>query len=474
MRVRVRGIYATALTALALEAGHEVVGASGPIRDRFADADGVAGGPALPELRLETTADRQGVLASGEPGAVERAEDLLAGVGIDSLVWPVEAPPLAVFDAEVTETLGRGAVCDLGPTEGFLPFDAVDAHVEVGDAVRVQVAEAVPPWIDRRLELDGRLRVRAGVATLVRGGEEVRVAADDDAARELSRMLDLVGVAPPEGWGLRLARSAAGEDAPIDDVRAAVERAGERATELAAALDAAGEVAPLRAVARPVDARVAWFGRASRSALDEQRRTAAPTMTGHHRIKAGADAASAAVDLVEAVCGDGLADAAFPVDAVTRQFGPVEGDRVAIEHGKPDGRLVTLGRGEVIERGADGSLAVRRSMSPGGSYDGLGVAREAGDVALTKVREGRWWYPTVYRGADGERKGTYVNVCTPVECLPDAVRYVDLHVDVVKGPDGRIERLDDDELDAAEAAGRVPPALADRAREVATSIERAL
>ncbi len=35
MTVRVRGIYATALTQLLREADHEVVQASGPIEDRF-------------------------------------------------------------------------------------------------------------------------------------------------------------------------------------------------------------------------------------------------------------------------------------------------------------------------------------------------------------------------------------------------------------------------------------------------------
>jgi Ribonuclease G/E len=155
---------------------------------------------------------------------------------------------------------------------------------------------------------------------------------------------------------------------------------------------------------------------------------------------------------------------------------------VRIDHGKPDGRAFTLGRAAVTDVDSDGSVTLRREMSPGGTYDALGVDREAGDVAVTTVKEGRWWYPTVYKTADGERKGTYVNVCTPVEAFPDAVRYVDLHVDVVKHADGTVERVDDDELDAAVAAGidaavaagNVPEPLAEQARTVAASIERAL
>jgi predicted RNA-binding protein associated with RNAse of E/G family len=80
----------------------------------------------------------------------------------------------------------------------------------------------------------------------------------------------------------------------------------------------------------------------------------------------------------------------------------------------------------------------------------------------------------VYRSADGDTKGTYVNVCTPVELFPDGARYVDLHVDVVKHADGTVERVDDDELDAAVEAGDVPEKLAERARSVAAAVANAL
>ncbi|MUV90069.1 DUF402 domain-containing protein, partial [Halapricum sp. CBA1109] len=238
------------------------------------------------------------------------------------------------------------------------------------------------------------------------------------------------------------------------------------------ALSAAGSVAETpRTVKEGTPTAWVWFGRESRFALDDVRSAVTTTMPGHHRIKAGDRAASAAVDFVEAVCegGDG-----FPFEAVTRQFGPTAGDRVAIDHGKPDGRCIRLGRGEVVEYDPEGTVRIEREMSPGGSYDALGVERRAGDVARTKLTEGKWWYPTVYRSAEGDVRGTYVNVCTPVEIFPSAVRYVDLHVDVVKHGDGTVERVDDDELDAAVDAGDVPEKLAEKARSVAGAVESAL
>ena len=199
-------------------------------------------------------------------------------------------------------------------------------------------------------------------------------------------------------------------------------------------------------------------------------------MPGHHRVKAGSASASAAVDFAEALCDPdpNEPDAAFPFTVVRESFGPAEGDALRIEHGKPDGRLITLGEGTVTEVDADGGVTVEREMSPGGSYDGLGGRREAGDVAVTSLSEGRWWYPTTYRAADGTVKGTYVNVCTPVEVFPDAARYVDLHVDVVKHPDGTVERVDDDVLDASVSRGDTPEPLAEKARSVASALTNAL
>ncbi|WP_435117320.1 DUF402 domain-containing protein [Halolamina sp. C58] len=465
--VRVRGIYATALTRALLDAGHRVVQASPPIQRRF-DADLPA---ADHDAAIETGPDRQGVNVAGEPDAVASVRSLLADTEIDTLAWDDPAPVGGVFDGRVSETLGSGAVVELGETSGFLPYRNVDGEVDDGDAVRVQVVEAAPPWDDDRAVLDTGLRVEAGLATLVRGRDGVRVAGRDDAAgRELAGLTDLLDTEPTDGWGLEWARDA--RDAEMGTLGDALERANSRAAAVERALDDAGDPEPVREVATPTAGAWVWFGRESRFALDEIRREVTATMPGHHRTKAGTEAASAGVDFAEALCGDDLGGE-FPFPVVADQFGPHEGGRVRIDHGKPSGRRIVLGEGEVVERDDD-QLTVEREMSGGGTYDALGTRRESGDTARTKFREGRWWYPTTYRSADGEHKGTYVNICTPVELFPGSVCYVDLHVDVIKHPDGTVERVDDDELDAAVDAGELSEELAEKARKVAASIERAI
>jgi hypothetical protein len=465
MTVRVRGIYATALTRLLTEAGVDVVQASGPIQERF-DA-GFASERAA--VAVETTGDEQGVGVVGDPDGVETALGLLTDLGRDTLWWDAPLPEGAVYAGEVTETLGSGAVVDCGDGEGFLPYSNAADRVETGDRLRVQVVDGSAPWTDGRPVLSTTLAVRGEVLTLTRGRSNTSTAGGP-------AMLDVVDADAREGWGVSW--EPASDDADFGALADALRAANERAATIDAALDGAAppdEAAPA-AYVEPRATVWVWFGRESRFALDEHRRAVTTTMAGHHRVKAGDRAASAAVDYVEALCADpgGDDETDFPFAVTARQFGPREGDDLGIGHGKPDGRLVTLSSGEVQSVDPDGTVTIEREMGGGGTYDALGTPMEPGDVATTKLKEGRWWYPTTYRGDDGTAKGTYVNVCTPVEIFPDAARYVDLHVDVVKRPDGTVERVDDDELDDAVAAGHVPEALADRARSVAKAVESAL
>ena len=488
MNVRVRGIYATALTSRLLAADHEVVDPSEPIRRRF-DAE-FGSGPH--EVAIESAEDRGGVGIIGDSDGVETVANLLGEVAIDALGHDDPTPRGAVFDAAVTDTVRGGAVVDLDGQEGYLPFSDTDDRIEEGDELRVQVYEPAAPWGDDRPLVGTELRAYAGPATLRKGKEGTTVdGRGGPAARELAGLTELVDVDVPEGWGIAWDRAAV--NAEMADLRSSLTRAAERA-ELLADLDE--EVEPPRRLAAPEATAWCWFGREARFALDADRREVTTTMPGHHRVKVSGDRAGDAVDFAEALAADRAgsfgegwdagegddgegddgepADAEFPFEAVTSKFGPGADDEVRIEHGKPDGRLFSLGRGRVSTLDvADREITVRRTMSSRGTYDALGTEREPGDVAITRLREGRWWYPTVYRGEDGDSKGTYVNICTPLEIFPDAVRYVDLHVDVIKHPDGTVERVDDDELDAAVEAGDVSDELAEKAREVARTIEDA-
>jgi len=465
MDVAVRGIYATALTARLADA-HEVVTPSRTIGERF-DRDFTTEEPAV---TVATTRDRQGVQVLGDADGVAAVAASLGDVAIDAFPMAGGVAPGTVVDAVVESTRGGGAVLDLGDGTGYLPFDAVEDHLAAGDVVRVMVESARAPWVDDTSRLTTTIGVRGTIASLERGVDAL-VAGTPPGGEGLARTTELLDVDLPSAWGVRWERPAV--DAALSTLESALATVTDRARTVEAALSAAEapDVGPVTVVA-PTALRWVWFGRESRFALDEDRRAVVTTLPGHHRIKAGSEAASTAVDFAEAL--DATVPG-FPFGAVTEQFGPVEGDAVRIAHGKPDGAAYDLGRGTVTERRpAEERVEVERELGGGGTYDGLDVEKAAGDVAVTTFREGRWWYPTTYRSADGELRGTYVNVNTPVEVFPDTVRYVDLFVDVLKWPDGDVAVVDTDELAAAVEAGTVPEPVADRARAVADSVAAAL
>lgn len=468
MHVRLRGIYATALTELFAGTEHTVVQPSDPIAERF-DCDF----PTLPaDVAISMALDREGVMITGRPEAVDQIKARIDDISQDTFAWADPAPLGAVVDGTVDRTRGTGAILSLpGGAEGYLPFDEADGYVDIGDSLRVQVIDPRPPWSDQAPKVTTDISVPLSMLVLHRDRSDVRTTVDGEKATELIRGTELLSVSTPDNWGIEWRHSAL--DASVEEREQALDQACTIAEHIDTALaEAAGPDDQTQSIISPFRTAWAWFGRKGRFKLDEFRREVHPTMAGHHRIKAGTEQASAAVDFVESLCSTTPAE--FPTGLVIETFGPSTGDTYGLYHGKPDGRRYDLGPGTVTDISPPEKITVQREISSHGTYDALGTERQPGDIAVTKLAEGREWYPTSYRGAEGKYKGTYVNICTPVELFPDGARYMDLHVDVIKRPDGEVTIVDTDELDAAVESGSISPALAERAREVAQRVKRGL
>ena len=141
------------------------------------------------------------------------------------------------------------------------------------------------------------------------------------------------------------------------------------------------------------------------------------------------------------------------------------GALVKIQHNKPWKRSVTM-TGAVLEWDGE-TLVLERSFSAGGQYDSLNVPKLAGDWGTIVVVKGSWVLKRSYHRVDGTLVGELYNVQTPAEIEPGVVRYVDLEVDVVRMPDGRVTVVDEDDLDAAVRVRGITPDLAEQARTVA-------
>ncbi len=141
------------------------------------------------------------------------------------------------------------------------------------------------------------------------------------------------------------------------------------------------------------------------------------------------------------------------------------GSHVRVEHNKPWKRSVTM-TGAVLEWDGE-TLVLERSFSAGGRYDSLNVPKLAGDWGTIVVVKGSWVLRRSYHRVDGSPIGELYNIQTPAEVEPGVVRYVDLEVDVVRMPDGRVTIVDEDDLDAAVRVRGITPDLAEKARAVA-------
>jgi hypothetical protein len=219
------------------------------------------------------------------------------------------------------------------------------------------------------------------------------------------------------------------------------------------------------------------FPFASKSRLDEMRSAVLPTLLLHHRLKI---IASAQVDLAEE---EALPHHPEMRESLSRDMERAfiwsryeSGSELAIEHVKPDGRVLLLSEGEIVKADyARKRLVLKRFKFKGRSkYDGLGIPKQEGDYAVSEIREGDWYCSHTYFRTNGERIGTYYNINTPVEFYPDRIRYIDLEIDVVQFTEGRVVVVDEEELEKQFNAGRLSAKLRDKSRTEAYALRDSL
>jgi hypothetical protein len=147
-------------------------------------------------------------------------------------------------------------------------------------------------------------------------------------------------------------------------------------------------------------------------------------------------------------------------------FQPLEKEgMIRVDHVKPEGETLKLREGEIVSL-EQGRLVIRRHFQTG-RYDGLNLPIEPGDYGITEVSLGGWCLKHAYFTREGALKGQYWNVNTPVELYPDRIRYVDLHVDVIKRVNEPPQLIDKERLESAVAKGLISPRLCRKAMEVA-------
>jgi hypothetical protein len=196
------------------------------------------------------------------------------------------------------------------------------------------------------------------------------------------------------------------------------------------------------------------FPALSKKRLDEIRGLVTPTMDGHHYYKACGISISSALDMAEKLLEKGgpREEVEKLLKQTIRAKYPIVGSVIEIEHVKLDGKVFNLGKAVVEAFNRPKSLIrFRRVFKTKGIYDGLKVRKDPGDYAVTEAKIGEWCFKTRYFAKNGQYKGMYINLNTPIELYPYGIRYVDLEVDVCVWPNGKVRKLDYKKLKEAAA-----------------------
>lgn len=460
VRVRIRGIYATALTRLALDYGFQVVQASRVIAGRFG----------IPQLTLpadvtlkNSDSDPSELVVVGYTWAVEKVLEKLRETLPYSFYWRSRLPLHATVKARVRgRASGEACIAEVEGVEAELADEEV---CEPGrEVVASVVRPGVKPWERPRLALGARV---IGDYAILFESPRPRVTVSEHVRMQEKRA-ELAALATEytsRGLSVHWRSSSQHADAEtlrrhLEELHQALLEARERAERGGPGVYTPGETV---AVVR--------LSSLDKATLDTVRDKVTPTIELHHSVKSLAPSISTVVDYAEKLKARGV-DPALLREALLDTMGEMLSSRrsVRIIHVKLDGRVVELGRGEVrsIYR-ENGRLIVviERRVRSRGVYDGLGAEKEPGDRIVTEIDTGSWLVKHTYYSRSGWVKGIYVNVNTPPEVAEDALVYLDLEVDVVKKPGEKPRLIDEDELKKALESGIVTEKLYREALEKA-------
>jgi len=489
-KVRIRGIYSTALTKLLLDYnealglprapklknaenmflklgnqipnkllldhGFDIVQPSVTLKERF----GLEERDESPDLDIDDRRDRQGFHAFGKAEVINAFKSILQSCLDDVIIRKGAVSVDGTYKGLIkgVDPATNSVLVDIGPAIGRIAEgEVLDPNIR---QVVVQI-DRVGTWTKEPI-LTTRIRIPGKYAVLL-PSRQVKISRKIREGQKRSRLQQLGEKLAPQDWGI-LWRTASA-DQPPDVLRneiASLVKEGEALREKAELVEAP---ATLREGNHFMDVE---FPASSKKKLDEVRGSVAPTMDGHHYYKACGNEVSSALDMAERLLEKGC-----PREQVKDLFEqtieaqyPVEGSTIEITHAKLDGKVFHLGNALIEAYDHEKSLIrFRRVFRGQGLYDGLETRKEPGDYAVTEAKIGEWHFKTQYFSRDGQHKGTYINLNTPIELYPYGIRYVDLEVDVCIWPDGRVKVLDEDKLDNAVAEGLVTEKLVRIVRE---------
>lgn len=437
VKAKVRGIYATALTKLLLDNDFEIVQPSVAIHKRFHLPED----PAPPDLKINSKNNLQGVKVLGTPKSVGAFRSVLHTTVENAVTrkWPVSVD--GIYQGKVMKSEGKTVYVDIGNgVVGKLPRSEM-ANMEQEQVVVVVDRKGIGaknPILSTELKMVGKYGIlvqnsRGGVSLKIRDPEE------------RSRLYKWGKRLAPDGWGIIWRKSSENMsyERLEDEITMLTQKI--RLLDQKASHPEGSTLLVEGSYSMDVE-----FPSTSKSHLDRLRASVAPTLDGHHYYRSCGGEVSSALEMAENLLKKGR-----DRNQVEKTFHnqimylfPEPGSVVDVEHVKLSGMVLHLGPAK-IESLEDGQIKYSRIMRSNGFYDGLNVRKQAGNKAISETTTDEWYITTKYFSNEGQWKGTYINLNTPVEVYPETIRYVDLEVDVCIQPDDTVKVVDMEKLEKA-------------------------
>jgi Ribonuclease G/E len=464
LKAKVRGIYTTALTKLLLENKFQIVQPSQTIKARF----GIPDNNEPPDIKLKDRHDLQGVVALGTPEATNSFHKILHSTLEDAITrkWNVSVD--GIYKGIVIGENENAIQVKIGEdTVGLLPKQEVP-YLNQGESqnrneIVVQVERKrigrKTPVLTTRLKIVGNYAILAQKSN---GGVSLKI-------RDINKRAELYALGKklaPEGWGIIWREPAAYK--PKNVLENEVARLNEKVKALNEAVFSAGAPALLVEGLYFIDVE---FPYNAKRKLDGFRASVSPTIEGHHFYKSCGGKVSETLEMAEKLLEKGQSknEVEELFKGQIQPHFPEEGSKVDVEHVKLSGVVFHLGQA-TIEAINSQTISYSRTIKADGFYDGLGLAKEAGDKAVSETKLGEWYITTSYFSKDGKWKGTYININTPVEIYPEAIRYIDLEVDVCIRPNGETKIVDKEKVEKALENGFVSKTLFEKVENAVKAV----
>jgi len=430
-KVRIRGIYATALTKLLLDSGFDIVDPSLEVRKRLSLGDSIYDEPDV--YITHDGRDPSRILVEGDNEACKALINVLRYKVPYIAIFESRFNPYSVYLAIVVAGTDEGILVDLGGIYGLLV--GASRTYSIGERVVAQVQ--APCWSGMP-KLSDSVTLKGRFTRLSQGfGVEFDPRIRDECVKmDLIRLVEKLGL---KGFKVYFSASSIGRS--IADI---VEDLRSLASRYIQIYKKVGESGAPSIVEPGVKAFLVEFTSISKTRLDEVRGSTTPTIEGHHSFKC-CKTLGVIVDFTEYLIARGF-DRKILSDMLRGYvYRSIEvGSRIEFMHATLTGRILKLKPGVV--RYFDGKLMiVQRVFSGKGVYDGFNIPISPGDVCYTVIENGSWILRHIYLSQNG-LKGEYININTPPEILPGMIRYLDLAVDVIRTSDGEVKIIDLEEL----------------------------